>query len=147
MSSSHAASTREPRLVLGYDGVCGLCNGAVQFVLARDKRWTMCFAPLQGAYMAAVRQRHPGSAGVDSFVCVAGDEQSGESVAVRSDAVIMVARYLGGVWRVLGALLSVVPRFLRDAGYDLVARTRYRVFGRYDVCPLPTPEQRARFIL
>lgn len=84
--------------------------------------------------------RHPGLAGVDSVVFVdAGRAHT------RSDAVIELGRYVGWPWRALRAL-RVIPRPLRDWGYDLVARARYRTFGRYDACPLPPPEARARFL-
>jgi len=84
--------------------------------------------------------------GVDSLVLVEPDETSGEErVYVRSGGALRVARYLGGPWH-LARALAVVPRFLRDWAYDGFARIRYRVFGRYESCPIPSPEQRARFI-
>jgi predicted DCC family thiol-disulfide oxidoreductase YuxK len=64
----------------------------------------------------------------------------------RSDAVAVALQLLGGVWRVLGKTLALLPRPLRDWGYGIVARFRYRLFGRYDTCPLPPPEQRSRLL-
>ncbi|MFH1568337.1 MAG: DCC1-like thiol-disulfide oxidoreductase family protein [Gemmatimonadota bacterium] len=140
MSRRRGAPGAPPLLL--YDGVCALCNGAVRFVLRRDRQGAIRFAPLQGPTAAAVIARHPHLEGVDSMVWVGA---AGE-VSVRSDAALAVGRYLGGPWRWLAAAASLVPRPLRDGLYDLVARRRYRLFGRYDACPVPPPEQRARFL-
>ena len=132
--------------VLLYDGLCGFCDGTVQFILKHDRRGTLRFATLQGDFARDVIARHPDLAGVDSLVLVEPDPASGkERVSVRSDGALRVARYLGGPWN-LARATAIVPRFLRDLAYDGFARIRYRVFGRYDACPIPTPEQRARFI-
>jgi predicted DCC family thiol-disulfide oxidoreductase YuxK len=105
----------------------------------------MCFAPLQNQFAAQVLGRHPELAGVDSLILVERDAAGAERVSARSEAVIRIGEYLGRGW---GAArwMRIVPRFLRDAGYDLFARFRYRVFGRMDSCPIPSKEVRARFI-
>lgn len=131
--------------VLLYDGLCGFCDRTVQIVLAHDRRGIVRFAPLQGEFAAGVLARHPGLQGIDSLVLVERDDAQKERVSVRSEALLRIAEYVGGQWRLLRAL-RLVPRFLRDAGYDLFARFRYRVFGRFDTCPLPPPEVRARFL-
>ena len=130
--------------VLLYDGVCGFCNRTVQMILDRDRRGTMRFAALQSDYGLAVVGRHPELRGVDSVVFVepAG---GGERVHVRSDAALKVASYLGGFWKVFLAG-RVIPRRVRDYLYDLFARNRYRLFGKYDACMLPPPEVRSRFL-
>jgi predicted DCC family thiol-disulfide oxidoreductase YuxK len=135
--------------VLLYDGLCGFCDGVVQFVIARDKHRTLRFAALQGSYAHALIARHPELRGVDSLVLVrevAGAPTTSEIVVVRSDAVVALATYLGGVWSVLGVLLRVCPRALRDWGYDRLAGVRFRIFGRRETCRIPTAEQRARFV-
>lgn len=131
--------------VLLYDGLCGFCNGAVQFVLKRDRRGTLRFAALQGDYARDVMARHPEIAGVDSLILVEPATTGDERVYVRSAGALRTARYLDGPWRLTRALV-VIPRPVRDWAYDLFARWRYRLFGRYDSCPIPSPEQRARFI-
>ena len=132
--------------VLLYDGLCGFCDGTVQFILRHDRRGTLRFATLQGDFARGVIDRHPELEGVDSLVLVERDPASGtEKVHVRSAGALGVARYLGGAWH-LARATAIVPRFIRDAAYDGFARIRYRVFGRYDSCPIPSPEQRARFI-
>lgn len=132
--------------VLLYDGLCGFCDWTVQFVLRHDRRGAMQFATLQGEFARQVIARHPELAGVDSLVLVEQDRVTGEElVFARSTGALRVARYLGGGWRLAGAFY-VIPRFLRDRAYDLFARYRYRVFGRYDTCPVPSTAHRARFL-
>jgi len=139
----------EHSAILLYDGTCGFCAKSVQFVLAREKRrHSLRFAPLQSDLGTEVQQRHPELVGVDSVIwlepAVGG---APESVSVRSTAVFHVMRYLGGVWSVLAGLGSVVPRFARDAVYDLIARHRHKIIRADPSCLLPSPEQRARFIV
>ncbi|MCC6318795.1 MAG: DUF393 domain-containing protein [Gemmatimonadaceae bacterium] len=126
--------------VVLYDGVCGLCNGFVQWVLARDPSGTMRFATLQGPIGDAARRALPQIADVDSVVVLYKD-----GAWVKSTAALEVARYVGGAWAIAVAAY-VIPRVVRDAVYDAIARRRYGWFGRYDSCPIPTPEQRARFL-
>lgn len=130
--------------VLLYDGVCGFCNKAVQTILKHDRRGELRFAALQSEYGQAVLGRHPELRGVDSVVFVERGP-GGERVHVRSGASLRVAAYLGGAWKLFLAA-RVVPAPVRDFFYDLVARYRYRFFGKYDACLLPPPEVRARFI-
>jgi predicted DCC family thiol-disulfide oxidoreductase YuxK len=132
--------------VLLYDGLCGFCDRTVQFILRHDRRAALKFATLQGDFARDVIARHPELRSVDSLILVVPNAATGtEDVYVRSAGALEVARYLGGAWN-LARVLSIVPRFIRDSGYDAFARIRYRVFGRHDSCPIPRPEQRARFI-
>lgn len=123
-----------------FDGVCNLCNASVNFLLERDRRALLRFAPLQGATFAALARDHPELAGIDSFVL-----WDGARVHTRSSAALRAGMMLGWPWRLGGALLAV-PRPLRDLAYDFIARRRYRWFGRRDSCRMPTPELRARFL-
>lgn len=124
-----------------FDGLCRLCDGAVQFVLDRDRRGLFRFSPLGSSYaQQALGRLAAGGPRADSIVLV-----DGERVFFRSGAALRIARELAWPWPLLWALL-VVPRPLRDAGYDFVARHRYRWFGRLDRCRVPTPELRARFL-
>lgn len=134
-----------PRVVL-YDGVCGLCDQFVQFVLRRDAGDRFRFAPLQGPTAAAVLRRHGGSPEtLDTIYLVTDLGGPGERLAARSTAVLEVLRGLGGGWALAGLLLAV-PRVVRDAVYRAVARRRLRWFGRLDACPVPRPEWRRRFL-
>ncbi|MFY9609728.1 MAG: DCC1-like thiol-disulfide oxidoreductase family protein [Blastocatellia bacterium] len=139
-----ATTTSQP--VLLYDGQCGFCNKTIQRILRHDKRKAMFFAALQSDYGKSVLTRHPEIAGIDSLVYVEPlDFAYLERVFVRSDAALRVARYLGGPWK-LALFGYIIPRSVRDYLYDQFAKRRYRWFGKYDTCPLPSPEVRARFL-
>ena len=131
-------------VVLLYDGDCGFCDRTVKFVLRHDRDGVLRFAALQSAFGQAVRERHPELAEVDSLVWLDSTDGT-ERVAVRSEAALRLAGYLGGVWRVVW-VARLIPRVLRDAAYDLFARHRYRLFGRADQCELPSPAERQRFL-
>jgi predicted DCC family thiol-disulfide oxidoreductase YuxK len=127
--------------VILFDGVCNLCNGAVQFVIERDRSARFRFAALQSAAAApllgaaASRQPLP-----DSIVLV----EDGR-VWTRSTAALRIARGLTFPWSAAYALIAI-PRPFRDWVYDLVAKNRYGWFGRRDTCMVPTPALRARFL-
>ncbi len=104
---------------------------------------TLRFATLEGPLGDQARRARPELAGLDSVIWL---EPARGRVLVRSEAALAVLAYLGGPWRALAALGRLVPRRLRDAVYDLIARNRHRIAGRVDACPLPTPEQRGRFL-
>lgn len=125
--------------VVWFDGVCGLCNRFVDFVLARDRHRRFRFAPLQGR-AAAARFGPAPPAGSETVLL----EHDGV-LSDRSTAALRIVAGLGGPWRLVG-LLRVVPRPLRDLAYDWVARHRYGWFGKRDTCRLPTPEERAAFL-
>jgi predicted DCC family thiol-disulfide oxidoreductase YuxK len=129
--------------MLFYDGHCGLCHRAVKFVLKHDKTGkAFRFAPLQGETFSALVPASDRAILPDSVIVRTADG----ALLVRSAAFIHILRRLGGGWRALAAILAVVPRALRDAAYDFVARVRYRVFGRRDdVCPIVPAELRKRF--
>jgi len=132
----------QPEIVY-YDGHCGLCHCAVKFVLRHGRAGTAFrFAPLQGeTFQARVPVDRRG--GVPDSMAV---EAHGGGLLVRSDACIHVLRRLGGGWRIIAALVAVIPRPLRDGLYALLARIRYRVFGRRDdLCPMVPAELRERF--
>ena len=128
--------------ILFYDGVCALCNGAVTFVLKRDRSRAVRFAPLQGETAKVLLGSHPELGAIDSMIWVGEDGR----FAVRSEAARAIGRRIGGVWGALASVSGILPRVVRDAMYDLVARIRYRTFGKYDACPIPAPEHRGRFL-
>lgn len=134
-----------PPPVLLYDGTCGVCAGSVQFILRHDRHGFLRFAPLQGQFAAAVISRHPQLRAIDSVVWLEPADRDGiEQVAIRSEAALRVVRYLGGGWRWL-AVLRLVPRPVRDAAYDLIARHRHRWVR--EQCLVPTAAERGRFIV
>jgi predicted DCC family thiol-disulfide oxidoreductase YuxK len=127
-----------------YDGTCGFCAASVRFVLHHERRHELRFAALESDLGAAIRARHPEVTGVDSMIWVE-PSPSGERVLTRSSAALRVARYIGGPWRAL-TLAYVVPRAIRDAVYDFVARHRHRLVRGPEQCYLPPPAARARFL-
>ena len=138
----------ERSAILLFDGTCGFCAKSVQFVLTRERRrHSLRFAALQSALGQHVQQRHPELANVDSVIWFEpATDGLPESVHVRSDAALRTLRYLGGVWSALGVAGGLVPGFVRDRVYDLIARHRHRLVRADASCLLPTPEQRARFV-
>ncbi len=126
--------------IVFFDGVCNLCNAAVRFIVKRDPRGYFRFASLQSDTAA---QRIPPDC----------REKAGDSIILledgvcygKSTAALRIARRLSALWPLLYAAI-LIPRFLRDPIYAWIARNRYRWFGKKDVCELPTPELKSRFI-
>ena len=137
--------TEGAHLVL-YDGVCGLCNRLLQFLLRHDRRAVFCFASLQSATGREMVVRYGGNPDdPDSFQVVADFREPGARALTKSDAAVFVASQLGWPWKGLSAA-GTLPAPLRDFVYDAIARSRYRIFGRYDECLLPSEEFRSRFV-
>ena len=133
--------------ILLYDGVCGLCNRLVQFILRRDRMAVFRFASLQSPLAARILTRQGVNlTDLDTVYVVINPNEPAESLRARSDAVVFVLKELGGIWRRAAALIRIIPEPLRDAIYNVIARNRYRIFGRYETCPLPTPDTQARFL-
>ena len=136
-----------PYPILLYDGVCGLCNRLVQFTLRSDRSAVFRFASLQSALAARILARHGADPGdLDTVYVVVNHDRPDEYLLSRSDAVLFVLKELGGVWRVDVFLLRLIPKFLRDWAYNVVAQHRYRVFGKSEVCILPGERDRGRFL-
>lgn len=134
-----------PAPILVYDGDCAFCSRSVQFILRHDRQRVVRFAARDGVAGRAVRQRHPALLQVDSLIWV--EARGGqERPLVRSDSVLAIAAYLGGGFALLGHLGRLVPRALRDGGYDLIARFRRRLTFGGEACVLFTPDERARVL-
>ena len=133
--------------IILYDGVCGLCNRLVQFLLKHDKDGRLRFAALQSDFAEKVLRRHGfDPKDLDTVHVVENYDQTGERVLQRSDAILRAGRELGGFWGSSSKIAGIVPRALRDLVYRFVATNRYRVFGKYDSCMLPDANQRSRFL-
>ncbi len=138
-------SPENQRVVL-YDGLCGLCDGVVQFLLRHDKKDAFRFAPQQGEVAQQILTRHALDAGKMETICVIENYNSTkEQVYTKSDATLRIAEGLGGIWKMV-RVAGLFPRSLRDGCYDLIARNRYRVFGKRAECRLPTPEDQHKFL-
>lgn len=144
MANATDTPLSDTRSVLLYDGDCGLCAGSVQFVLRHEPaaaRARLAFAPLHGTFGTRVRERFPELTGVDSVVWY---DPTGPAVRVRSAAALAATAHLGGLWAVMATLGRLVPRPLRDAVYDQIARRRLQIAA--PACLLPSAEERARFL-
>jgi predicted DCC family thiol-disulfide oxidoreductase YuxK len=127
--------------VVLFDGVCNLCNSSVQFLIRKDRQARLRFASLQSEFGQAVLQKfNLPQNNFNSFVLL-----EGEKIYLRSSAALRITRYLGGFWRVF-QIFWIVPPFIRNALYDLIARNRYKWFGKKTECMMPRPELKERFL-
>ena len=127
--------------IILFDGICNLCNAAVQFVIRRDNKRRFLFASLQSGEARKILTENKLPAGeMNSFILV----ENGK-VYDRSTAVLRVARKLKGLWPVLYSFM-IIPKFIRDRIYQLISKNRYQWFGKKNECMIPTPELRARFL-
>ncbi|QQS34686.1 MAG: DUF393 domain-containing protein [Ignavibacteriales bacterium] len=128
--------------VIIFDGVCNFCNFWVNFIISRDKKNTFLFAAYQsnaGKSFLARYNRNPDE--IDTFLLI-----TDKGCFERSTAGLLVARELGGLWNLL-YIFIFVPKFIRDPVYNLIARNRYKLFGKEDACRIPTPEERDKFLI
>ncbi len=128
------------RPIVFFDGVCGFCNYWVDFILARDPEGKMVFAPLQGVTAGqllptALREN------LNSLVF-----WTPQRAYDQTSAIVRILWLLGGFWGVLGTVLWLIPRPLRNWGYRLIARNRYRIAGKKEACRMPTPAERSRLL-
>ncbi len=131
----------EGKLLVLFDGVCNLCNTFVLFLIDRDPQAKFVFAPLSSELGRSLLAKHKLEApGFDSVVLV-----EGERAYSHSGAILRILSRLGGLWK-LCWLGLVLPRFLRDWAYRSFAKQRYAWFGKSDMCRIPTPELRQRFV-
>jgi predicted DCC family thiol-disulfide oxidoreductase YuxK len=134
--------TTLPPRVLFFDGVCVLCNRSVRLAMRLDRDRRFRFAPLQGETAEKLRARHPRMPrAIETLVYV----EDGERIFLRSRGAMRAARELPYPWRAL-SWLAIVPAPITDVLYRVVARLRYRLFGKYDSCRIPTKEERERFL-
>ncbi|MCW5515336.1 thiol-disulfide oxidoreductase DCC family protein [Muriicola sp. Z0-33] len=132
----------ENKQLILFDGICNLCNNAVQYVIKRDKRNRFCFAPLQGSTgQQFIKERGIDTSKIDSIILV----DPNVAYYVKSTAALKIGQQFGGGYRLL-AVLEWIPSPFRDWIYDLVAKRRYRWFGKKDACMVPTPELKVKFM-
>ena len=133
--------------VVFYDGVCGLCDHFLRFLIRRDRRQRLAFAPLQGTLAQTVLvPRGIVPSDLDSIYVIADWRTPSERLLTRSRAMVHLLVQLGGVWRLAARGASALPASLADRVYDFVAARRYGTFGRFETCPIPSPEWRDRFL-
>jgi predicted DCC family thiol-disulfide oxidoreductase YuxK len=130
-----------PEPVILFDGVCNFCNGAINFLIRQDRKGLFRFAPLQSAAAHSLLEQYQiPKKEFQSFVLI----QSGQ-VYQKSTAALKVLNRLPWYWKAL-QVLWLIPKSLRDAIYDFIARNRYKWFGRKEECMVPTVEMRNRFL-
>jgi len=139
MVESDSESVSQPTIVY-FDGFCGFCNGTVNFLLDRDRRKSLRFAPLQGE--TAQQRLRPEEIGDLSSIVVSADGKNYR----KSSASVRILWKMGGLWSVLGTLLWVIPRPIRDLGYGVVSRYRYAIGGRTEACRMPRDGEQERFL-
>jgi predicted DCC family thiol-disulfide oxidoreductase YuxK len=129
------------QFIVLFDGVCNLCSSSVQFILKRDKKNQFLFGSLQGEYGQQVLKKSGMPANdFNSFMLL-----EGEQLYIKSSGALRMLRHLGGGWSLLYAFI-IVPKFIRDAVYNFIAQNRYRWFGKKEVCWLPKPEWKEKFL-
>lgn len=127
--------------IILFDGVCNFCNSSVNFIMDRDDSSYFKFGALQSDEgQILLKKHHQSTDSFDTLILIEAD-----ALYTRSTAVLRIAKKLSGLWPVFYAFI-VIPKFLRDPIYNLIAKNRYRMFGKKDTCRLPTPEERAKFL-
>ena len=127
--------------IILFDGVCNLCNGAVQFVIKRDKKNYFTFASLQSQQgQKLLQQFNLPATDFNSFILIENNK-----VFTRSAAALKVAKNLSSLWPGLYGFM-IIPKFIRDGVYNIIEKNRYKWFGKKNACMIPTPELKARFL-
>ncbi|MCU0431187.1 MAG: DCC1-like thiol-disulfide oxidoreductase family protein [Cytophagaceae bacterium] len=129
----------EPIHIVYFDGVCGMCNAAVDFIMKRDNRQLFFFSPLQGE----TARKQIGLKELEKLDTVY--YQKGDQLYTKSSAALQIAWTLGGAYR-LCMIAWIIPPFLRNLIYDFIAARRYKWFGKKEECRIPSPDERKRFL-
>jgi predicted DCC family thiol-disulfide oxidoreductase YuxK len=145
-SETQSAPAGEGAHLVLYDGVCGLCSRLLQFLLTHDRRGVFAFASLQSTTGRAVVERLDGDpTDLTSFYVLANYRTRHGRIFARSEAALFVAGQLGWPWKA-AVIARALPTAVLDRAYNVIARNRYRVFGRFEQCLPPRPEFRGRFV-
>jgi predicted DCC family thiol-disulfide oxidoreductase YuxK len=127
--------------IILFDGVCNLCNGAVQFIIKNDDKGKFKFASLQSDFGQQILSKNNlPTSDFNSFVFFENDK-----IFMKSTAALKVLKGLGGKWKMLYVFI-IVPKFIRDIAYDFIAKRRYSIWGKIESCMMPTPELKSRFL-
>ena len=126
--------------IILFDGQCVFCDYSVQFILKRDVDEIFQFASLQSDVGQKLLKQYNVDSSMDSIVVIYRDK-----VYTQSDAAIIIAQQFKGLWKLI-AVTKVIPKWLRDKVYVVIAKNRYRLFGEMETCRIPTEEERHRFL-
>ncbi|CAM4333082.1 DCC1-like thiol-disulfide oxidoreductase family protein [Zobellia roscoffensis] len=125
-----------------FDGVCNLCNGAIQFIIKRDTNDIFRYAPLQSELgQKLISERNIDADTIDSIILI----DPGVAFYIKSDAALEIGKNLKG-YKVISSILLWIPGGLRNIIYDFIARNRYKWYGKKEQCMIPTPELKAKFL-
>ncbi|MFD2682063.1 thiol-disulfide oxidoreductase DCC family protein [Bacillus seohaeanensis] len=128
------------RAIILFDGICNLCNHSVQFIIKRDPTAYFQFASLQSDVGVSLRETYGLPTRIDSVVLIENNK-----VFVKSNAALHICKHLKGMWKLL-FVLKLLPPFIRDGLYEVVAKNRYKWFGKRDQCMLPDQNRKDRFL-
>jgi len=128
------------KVLVLFDGYCNLCNGAVQFIIKRDRKDQFRFASLSWEAAQELLAAHPAYQSVDSILVY-----DGQRILSQSSAALFIARRMDALWPLMG-IFWIVPKFIRDGVYNWIARNRYRWFGKKNACMIPTAELKRKFL-
>ncbi|HET8736580.1 MAG TPA: DCC1-like thiol-disulfide oxidoreductase family protein [Pricia sp.] len=128
--------------IILFDGLCNLCNGAIQFIIKRDTKDVFRYAPLQGDIgQKLITERHIDTDAVDSIILI----DPGVAYYTKSDAALEIGKHLKG-YRTISSILLGIPVAIRNFVYDFIARNRYQWYGKKEHCMIPTQELKAKFL-
>lgn len=138
-----SVTSAENKKIILFDGVCNLCNGAIQYVIKRDKKDVFRYAALQSEIgQELVKERGIDTSKVDSIIVI----EPGIAYYTKAGAALKITREFGGAWSLLSLISHILPVTIQNAIYDLVAKNRYKWFGKKESCMIPTPELKAKFL-
>ena len=141
MASDHNIEINSNQSLVLFDGVCHFCNNSVNFIIDRDPKKKFVFAPLQSELAKNVLNRlGEDSSVIDTIILIQNNK-----LYKRSRAALEIAKQLNGLWP-LCYVFIIIPGFIRDLVYKLIAKNRYKWFGQLEACRIPTPEMRERFL-
>jgi predicted DCC family thiol-disulfide oxidoreductase YuxK len=136
----HSPQVFTTQQIIFFDGVCGLCNTSVNWLMKRDKKGVLKFATLQGE-TAKTLLPHQFTQELNSFIYF-----KNQTIHSHSNAALYALQDLSGVWFAIAKVLFIFPKNFRDAVYNFVAKRRYKWFGKKSVCRIPTAEERDKFL-
>jgi predicted DCC family thiol-disulfide oxidoreductase YuxK len=128
--------------IIVFDGICNFCNFWVNFLLERDRKNIFLFTALQSdAAKSLLKKYNRSTDDIYSFLLI-----TDKGCFERSTAGLLVAKELGGFWKLLYVFI-IIPKIIRDPVYNLIAKNRYKIFGKNESCRIPTSEERDRFLV
>lgn len=125
--------------IILFDGVCNFCDSSVQFIIKHDRKTYFQFASIQSEIGQKYVEEHQLHS-IDSIIVIENNQ-----AFTKSSAALKIAKQFSGLWKLL-LVVKIIPRPIRDKGYDFIAKNRYKWFGKRDVCRIPTVEERERFL-